>query len=144
MEIDVAEGMSRALNIGVIITLRRGLNQHQTLASGGRRTTQKEWRLFNFLSLSLSLVIYLSLPYNSCLQLPNRCLVARIPPISFTIVTSGIKVGGKAARTGLEFHCGHKNNKNKSYFQLLFPAWHNNMDTNARAHSVSYILTNSN
>lgn len=54
MEIDVAEGMSRALNIGVIITLRRGLNQHQTLASGGRRTTQKEWRLFNSLSLSLS------------------------------------------------------------------------------------------
>lgn len=51
MEINVAEGMSRALNVGVIITLRQGLNQHQTLASGGGRTTQKELRLFNSLSL---------------------------------------------------------------------------------------------
>lgn len=51
MEINVAEGMSRALNVGVIITLRQGLNQHQTLASGGGRTTQKEPRLFNSLSL---------------------------------------------------------------------------------------------
>lgn len=49
MEINVAEGMSAALDIGVIITLRQGLNQHQTLASEGGKTTEKEWRLFNFL-----------------------------------------------------------------------------------------------
>ena len=60
MEINVAEGMSRALNVGVIITLRQGLNQHQTLASGGGRTTQKEPRLFNSpLSLSSNLSITL-------------------------------------------------------------------------------------
>ena len=133
--------MSRALNVGVIITLRQGLNQHQTLASGGGRTTQKEPRLFN--SLSLSLVIYLSLSYNSRLQLPNRCLVAGIPPISFTMVTSGIKVGGQGARTGLEFHCGHKTNKNKSFFNCS--SQHDTMlrtRAHARAHTVIHISSN--
>ncbi len=112
MEINVAGGMSRALNVGVIITLRLGLNQHQTLASGGARTTQKEQRL----QFTLSLVIYQSLSYNSRPQLPNRRLIAGIPPISFTMATSGIKVDRQVARTGLEFHCGHKTNKNKSWF----------------------------
>lgn len=65
MEINVAEGMSTALNIGVIITLRRGLNQHQTLASGGGRNNRERVETIQF---SRSLLISPSLLYNSLLQ----------------------------------------------------------------------------
>jgi len=122
MEINVAEGMSIAPNIGVIITLRQGLNQHQTLASGRGKTTEKEWRVFNFLALSCNLSITLiqqsspaPKPLSGCQDTTHK----------FTMVTSGIKVGGRAARTGLGVHCGHKTNKNKSFFELLYPAQHN-------------------
>lgn len=113
----------------VIITLRQGLNQHQTLASRGGKTTER----VETIQFSHSLVIYPSLQYYSRLQLPNRCLFARIPPISFTMVTSGIKVGGQAARASLEFHCGYKTNKNKSFSTALSPRWHNR--THAHSHT---------
>lgn len=104
MEIDVAEGMSRA-------PYRRGDNHIKTglkltpdpgLWRGKNNTERAETIQFSF-SLPLSLVIYQSLLYNGRLQLPNRCLVAGITPISFTMATSGKKVGGQCAKTGLEF-----------------------------------------
>lgn len=53
---------------------------------------------------SPSLVVYQSLLHNSRLQLLNHCLVAGIAPISFTMVTSGIKAGGPGAEIGPAFH----------------------------------------